>query len=124
MIDCVAIGDSIAVGYGQASHCAIHAKVGKSAHFISQHFTSGNQGSMCIISAGSNDPYSITLHKDLTTIRNSAIRCNKVIWVIPQNPHAAQIVRQVAYQFGDAVLTFQAGHDHIHPRQYKDIVGK
>lgn len=118
MIDCIAIGDSIAVGIAQVSLCENHASKGKSSHYIAAHYSAN--GDLCIISAGSNDPNNKNLFDNLIRIRYNN-KCKRYVWVLPQNKRAASIVRKVAFMNGDAIVTFEAGNDGVHPKSYTTL---
>ncbi len=119
MIDCIAIGDSIAVGVGEALHCQIRAKVGLPSSKIIR-LADGSYHEVCIISAGSNDPYNPNLSKNLKTIRNKT-HCKYVVWMLPVNNHARAVVDRTGLVHNDKRLTFQSGSDKIHPRNYNEI---
>jgi len=121
MFDCVAVGDSIAVGVGQALHCSVHAKVGASSTAIVS-YARGN--GFCIVSAGSNDPYNPNLRKNLEKIRSKLNSCDKLVWIIPQNGKAAAVVRSVAAKHGDYTVSFKAGPDGVHPKSYSELANK
>lgn len=121
MFDCVAIGDSIAVGVGQALHCSIHAKVGASSTAIVS-YARGN--GFCIVSAGSNDPHNPNLRRNLEKIRSNLNPCDKIIWILPQNSKAAKVVNAVATKHGDYVVSFKAGADGVHPKSYKELANR
>ena len=117
MIDCVAVGDSIAVGTGQALGCEIRAHEGWSSSKI-VNLANGVRSELCVISAGSNDPNNPKLLLNLKTIRGK-IDCVKVIWILPVNVTAANIVKKAAGR--DRVIGFVPGKDHVHPKSYKNI---
>lgn len=121
MIDCVAIGDSIAVGVGQAMHCTVRAHVGWSSSKIIN-LTNGVKSELCVISAGSNDPNNPKLLLNLKTIRGK-IDCVKVIWIQPINKKAASAVRN-AKRGGDSVVTFSPSKDNVHPKSYSALAKK
>ena len=114
---CAIIGDSIAVGTATQFHqCYHNAKVGiPSASVISR--VPPDLTKWTVISAGSNDPYNRNLSSNLEKIR-SRIHSRQVIWILPQNRHAADVVDSVAAKHGDNVVSFRAGKDHIHPKSY------
>lgn len=118
--ECVAVGDSIAVGTGAALGCETYAKVGAPSSSISGVYTSSG---MCIISAGSNDPTNPRLRANLIRIRGG-IKCPRVLWILPMHSGAARVVRQVAAKFGDGVVGFTPGRDRVHPKSYKALANK
>lgn len=118
MTDCVAIGDSIAVGVAQVSHCENHASVGASSSYIATHYSAS--GDLCVISAGSNDPNSKNLFDNLIKIRYNN-KCKRYVWILPQNKRAAGVVRKAAAVHGDSIVTFTASKDGVHPKNYSDL---
>ena len=113
MLDCLIAGDSIAVGIGQhLRQCVTNAKVGISSAAVIQRVGNAN---LLIVSAGSNDPRNPRLEANLKAIR---ARADRVIWIVPQNRRAAQVVFSVARFFGDSVVTFTPSRDGIHPKSY------
>jgi hypothetical protein len=118
MIDCVAVGDSIAVGTGQAMGCEIRAHIGWSSSKI-VNLANGATKELCIISAGSNDPKNPKLLINLKTIRGK-LNCVKVVWILPVNPTASSAVRKAAVK-NDCLITFSPSKDKVHPKSYKKV---
>lgn len=123
-MDCIAVGDSIAVGVGQAAHCSINAKVSVSSSYIANHTVSSNK-SVAIVSAGSNDPANPHLRSNLIKIR-SKLNSDRVVWILPYNRSAAKVVRSVAISFGDGYIDLSdySTHDGVHPSSYKSVAKK
>lgn len=121
MIDCVAVGDSIAVGTGQAMGCEVRAHVGWSSSKI-VNLANGVKAELCVISAGSNDPNNPKLLLNLKTIRGK-IDCVKVVWIQPINKKAATAVRN-AKRNGDSLVTFSPSKDNVHPKNYNALAKK
>lgn len=124
MIDCIAIGDSIAVGIGQAAHCTINAKVGASSSYIAGHVISSNK-KVAVISAGSNDPNNPRLRTNLDRIR-SKVAAKRIIWILPYDRKAAAAVKAVAVQHGDGYIDLSAfkTRDGVHPSSYSSVARK
>lgn len=124
MIDCVAIGDSIAVGVGQAAQCTINAKVGASSSYIVDHAIS-SAFDVAVISAGSNDPHNPKLRTNLDRIR-SKIKAKRVVWILPYDRRAAAIVKAVAVQHGDGYIDLSGfkTRDGVHPSSYGSVARK
>jgi hypothetical protein len=124
MMDCVAVGDSIAVGIGQAAHCSINAKVGASSSYIAQHTYSSDKG-VAVISAGSNDPDNPKLMSNLHAVR-AKIKARRVVWILPYNRKAAEAARAVAVQHGDAYIDLRGfrTRDGVHPSSYSAVAKK
>ncbi len=112
---CTAIGDSIAVGYGQIAGCSINARIGASSREIVR---AARGSGFCVISSGSNDPDNPRLEANLLSTRKKVASCSDVVWILPVNKRAADTVRRVAKMFGDAVVAFKPGKDGVHPRSY------
>lgn len=118
-MDCVALGDSIAVGISQHSRCRKAAIVGvPSAKILTM--AKNVSADTVVISAGSNDPHNPKLKSNLIGIRQS-INTKRVIWIAPYNDRAARIVREVAAIYGDGYisLTNYTSNDRVHPRNYR-----
>jgi thiamine biosynthesis protein ThiC len=122
VMDCAAIGDSIAVGIGQAAHCTINAKVGASSSYIANHTISTSKD-VVVISAGSNDPANPNLKKNLEKIR-SKVKANTVVWILPYNRKAAAAVISVANRHGDKYIDLVSvkTNDGVHPSSYRNLV--
>jgi hypothetical protein len=117
MIPCAIIGDSIALGTAtEFRGCYVSAKVGiPSAAVIGRAPAADTQWTA--ISAGSNDPQNPRLAVNLRAVR-ARVHSGRVVWILPQNARAAAIVRAVAAEHGDGVVSFTSGRDHVHPRSY------
>lgn len=117
MIDCVYIGDSIAVGLQQLEHrCAVHAMVGASSTFITKHYKGYDATDHAVISMGSNDPYSPDLLENAIKLRKS-LHVKTVIWILPYNKMASANIQIVARLYGDIVVDLSPipTKDGIHP---------
>lgn len=121
MIDCVAVGDSIAVGTGQALGCEIRAHVGWPSSKI-VNLANGVKSELCVISAGSNDPKNPKLLINLKTIRGK-LDCVKVVWIQPVNKTASSAVRNAA-RAGDKIVSFTPSKDNVHPKNYNTLAKK
>jgi hypothetical protein len=119
----VAIGDSLALGFGQASGFETHAKVGepscptKSWRGVlnmvpSKHYR------FALLSAGTNDPPGPCIE----AIRIK-VQADQVIWVIPING-ARQHVLSVAQAHHDDTLSYTPGPNWPHPRAYWNVLRK
>jgi len=126
MIDCMIIGDSIAVGtYQQRPECVTYAKVGiTSQQWNQQNAARDLTANTVIISLGSNDHRGVYTHKELTKLREK-VKGARVFWILPagNNPaggvdirYIQQVVREVAGQHGDTVLPItRLQADGVHP---------
>jgi lysophospholipase L1-like esterase len=119
MLDCLILGDSIAVGTAQARpECVSYSKgginsydwlnknVGKSP-YIARHV---------IISLGSNDHRGVETESELNTIRQLT-KADRVYWILPAiKPDIQEIVRRIAVENGDVILPIKdLSTDRVHP---------
>lgn len=114
MLECLIVGDSIAQGVGQQlPQCQLNAAQGiPSAQIVGR----VHDAKMVVISAGSNDGDMDRLWMALTTMR---LQCfHEVIWLAPVDQKRGDIVRKVAAQFRDRVISFSPGPDGVHPFSY------
>lgn len=128
MIDCLIIGDSIAVGTHQfRPECVAYAHTGITSHGWNTRF--GNKdltAESLIISLGTNDWVKADTYGTLMNIRRK-IKGKRVFWILPNEgskPLIAHQVYEVALQFNDTVLpTTRWQKDNIHPSWagYKSI---
>jgi len=133
MIDCLIIGDSIAVGTKQfRPDCVAVAKGGINSWQWRKQYLDGDQGALpkaetLIISLGSNDHKGVRTREEIARIR-STVTAKRVYWILPAiKPEIQDIVREVAAGFGDTVLTItRLQPDGIHPSWagYKEIAEK
>ena len=125
MIDCLIIGDSIAVGIGSVTpQCHTIAKVGiNSKNFVVSHKYIPSSKTT-VISLGSNDG-NADFSKYLNDLRNRIT--GKVIWILSNNnDKARKITLNIARQHGDGVvyLSSFASADGTHPKNYASVAKK
>jgi lysophospholipase L1-like esterase len=130
MIDCLIIGDSIAVGTKQfRPDCVAYAKGGINSGQWRRQYLEGDQGALplaetLIISLGSNDHKGVKTREEISNIR-SKVLAKRVYWILPAiKPEIQSIVREVATGFGDTVLPItRLQPDGIHPSWagYKEL---
>jgi lysophospholipase L1-like esterase len=127
MLDCLILGDSIAVGTHQArQECVAYAKGGiNSWQWVNQNIGKAPyQANTVIISLGSNDHKYVKTESELQTIRQLT-KADRVFWILPAiKPDIQEIVKKVAAQYGDTVLPItHLQPDGIHPNWagYKEI---
>jgi len=131
MIECLIIGDSIAVGTKMfRTECADYAKGGITSHGWDKRFGNNTlEANSVIISLGTNDWERANTEEKLRTIRNK-VKAARVFWIEPNlesRPQAVTHVRTVAKEFGDTVIpTTRWQADKIHPSWagYKEIAEK
>jgi len=121
MIECLVIGDSIAVGtHMMRPECVAYAQTGITSHGWNKKFGNKNlTANTVIISLSTNDLTSADTYGTLMDIRTKILGNPKVFWIEPNREsrfEAVQIVRRVAHEFGDTVLVnTKWARDHIHP---------
>lgn len=130
MLECLIVGDSIAVGTHQfKQECAVYAKGGiNTKQWLDKNVQNlPMQAKTVIISLGSNDHKYVKTESDLRTIRQLT-KADRVYWILPAiKPDIQEIVRKVAGENGDTVLPIKSLQpDGIHPSWagYKQIVSE
>ena len=134
MIDCMIIGDSIAVGTAIARpECISYSKGGWNSWQWNKDFlskASAHSAKTVIISLGANDHTGVRTEHELRKMR-SAIKADRVFWISPgaeRKPRPQAAIEKIAKEYGDVVLPRPESHmspDGIHPtgRGYK-IIGE
>ena len=131
MLDCLILGDSIAVGTHQFKpQCVAYAKGGINSRQYYQKYVLPRQNDfgaeVVIISLGSNDWDGIKTYNELYKLRDR-IKAERVYWVSPNPekfPRQADDVNLIAISFGDFVIkTKRYQPDNVHPSWagYKEI---
>ena len=126
MIECLILGDSIAVGTAQTRpDCAVYAKSGiNSRDFVNRYIGKDLVAETVLISLGSNDYKQIKTKNELLDLRSQVV-AKKVYWVIPAiKPEIQEIVEQVANKYGDWIIRIpNLSTDGVHPTRqgYKRI---
>lgn len=131
MIDCLILGDSIAVGSHMfRQECVAYAKSGITSHGWDKAYGKNDlSAETVIISLGTNDWDGADTYGKLKSIREK-IKGKRVFWIAPHptsKPKAYQDVNQIAGLYNDVVITteqYQA--DKIHPSWagYKELMDK
>ena len=118
MIDCMIVGDSIAVGTHQyRPECVAYAKGGiNSSQWNRQNSDKKLDANTVIISLGSNDHAGVRTLWELEQLR-ARVESARVFWILPAiKPDVQDMVRIVARDHGDVILpipNLQA--DKVHP---------
>ena len=137
MLDCLILGDSIAVGtHAVKQECVAFAKGGINAWQFNKNYVDGRQtkfgADVVVISLGSNDHKYIKTEDELLKLR-SKITAQRVYWILPAgNLKASEvsiqyiqvIVKEIAEKNGDIVIPIKRlQKDGIHPSWagYKEI---
>jgi len=133
MLDCLIIGDSIAVGTKQfRPDCVAFAKGGINSWQWNKMYVEGDKGALplsntVIISLGSNDHPGVKTRAELERMRDR-VKGSRVFWILPAiKPNIQEIVKQVAAEHGDVVLPItRLQPDGIHPSWagYKELAEK
>jgi lysophospholipase L1-like esterase len=135
MLECIIIGDSIAVGTHQFyKECQLVGKGGINTWQWNKMYPSADlTAGVVIISLGTNDHKYVRTPEELRKMR-TRVTSSKVFWVLPAgNLKGSEVpietiqhyVRTVAAEYGDTVLPIQGlQKDGIHPSWsgYKKIV--
>ena len=127
MIDCMIIGDSIAVGTASTrTECVAYAKGGiNSYQWLNKNIDKTPLiANTVIISLGSNDHKYVKTESELQAIRELT-KADRVFWILPAiKPDIQEIVRKVAAKHGDTVLPItRLQKDGVHPSWagYKEL---
>jgi lysophospholipase L1-like esterase len=134
MLECLILGDSLAVGIGQIrKECVTHAKSGINSHdYVNRHvlYIKGDTNAKSvIISLGSNDLININTFEELDTLRQ-LVKAEKVYWILPNIKETKRrAVWEVAKKHNDWIIDARGSErspDTVHPtyKGYKDIAEK
>ena len=129
MIDCLIIGDSIAVGTQMfRQECPLVGKGGINTwQFNKDYARKIVPAETVIISLGSNDHDGINSFKELLALRER-VGAKRVFWIMPAvKPHIQDMINIIAKNFGDTVLPItRLQQDKIHPSWsgYKEIASQ
>jgi len=121
MLECLIMGDSIAVGIAQQRpECTVEAKVGiNSLDYVNglYFFYAVTPAKTTVISLGSNDWDTSETYPVLVTLRDEIK--GSVLWILPANKDEVRnIMLTIARERGDAVADTRAwplSLDGIHP---------
>jgi hypothetical protein len=118
VIDCLILGDSIAVGVGQALPlCEVSATVGITSGRFIQTEIGSHAARHVVISLGVNDRDGVATLDNLRKLRAS-VSAEVVYWLLSGfNPRAREAGLSVASQYGDRVIEMApfVGADGLHP---------
>lgn len=118
MLECLILGDSIAVGTHQfRPDCAIHAKGGwNSWQWNRDYLHHDLKANTVIISLGSNDHRGVRTLWELQRIREK-IQADRVFWILPAiKPEIQDMVKLMARDYKDTILTIpNLQKDGVHP---------
>lgn len=137
MIECIVLGDSIAIGTQLHRYeCVSYAKGGiNSSQWNKMHSDKALTANTVIISLGTNDHKYIKTDKELLAMR-AKVKASKVFWILPvgNSPKSEvsleviqNIVKEIAAQYGDTILPItKVQADGIHPSWagYRELANK
>jgi lysophospholipase L1-like esterase len=129
MIDCLILGDSIAVGTHQfRPECHAIAKGGvNSWQWNKQNANQNLSAKSVIISLGSNDHPGVRTLWELQELRRK-VSADRVFWILPAiKPDIQNMVKLVAEDYGDTVLPItRLQPDKVHPSWagYKELASE
>lgn len=121
MIECLIIGDSIAVGVSQVrTECVSYAKSGiNSSNWNKVYLNRLTPAKTLIISLGAND-LGVNTEANIRTLREKA-QADRVFWLLPSQklkPEQYRAVKFVAIDYGDTVIPRperDISSDGVHP---------
>jgi len=126
MLDCLIVGDSIAVGTAHfRPECRVMAKSGiNSQDWNERHFHDQLRSDTVIISLGSNDLKTLNTFKEIILLR-SRIKARRVFWILPANkPQKVELIKMVAAEYKDTIIPIsKVSTDKVHPtvQGYKEL---
>lgn len=131
MLDCLILGDSIAVGTANIrKECVSYSIGGYNTWQWNRKFQSKDlTANTVIISLGTNDHKGVNTFKELETMRKKVVADN-VFWILPPcnskfcKPHVNEVVEIIAKNYGDRIIkTDRLQNDAIHPSWagYKEL---
>ena len=132
MIDCMIIGDSIAVGTSYARpECVRYAKGGWNSWQWNKDYldiVKSKPAKTLIISLGANDHKGVKTEQELRKMRSS-VTATKVFWVSlgkDRKQEQMAVIEKIAAEYGDTIIPRPEAHmsaDKVHPtgKGYKII---
>jgi lysophospholipase L1-like esterase len=118
MLECLVIGDSIAVGTQMfRPECVLVGKGGINTRQFNKNYANKIEpANTVIISLGSNDHDGVNSFKELLAMRQQ-VEGKQVFWILPAiKPHIQDMVQIIARNFGDTVLPItKLQPDRVHP---------
>jgi len=134
MIECIVLGDSIAVGTQTQRHeCVSYSKGGINTWQWNKMFGDNDlNAGVVIISLGTNDHSGVKTERELLEMR-AKVKANKVFWIMPPcndkfcKQNVNDIVKKIAEANGDTIIgTNRVQADSIHPSYagYRELAEK
>jgi len=133
MLECLIIGDSIAVGTKMfaPTECVSYSKGGFNTWQWNKRWgKTPLEAKTVVISLGTNDHKGVNTFKELSKVRYR-IKSVKVVWIMPPcnakfcKPGVNKTVTEIAKSYGDTIIgTKFVQPDGVHPswRGYKQLV--
>ena len=119
MIDCLILGDSIAMGtHHFRQECVAYARGGWNTWQWNKDYLQNDlTAKTVIISLGSNDHKGVRTKAELQRIREKVGTSARVFWILPAiKPEIQAIVKAMAEEYGDTVLPItRLQPDGVHP---------
>jgi len=119
MIDCLILGDRIAIGTDQfRPECVAYARGGWNTWQWNKDYLQNDlTAKTVIISLGSNDHKGVRTKAELQRIREKVGTQARVFWILPAiKPEIQAIVKAMAEEYGDTVLPItRLQPDGVHP---------
>lgn len=134
MIDCIVLGDSIAVGTQlQRYECVSYSKGGINTWQWNKNYGDKDlSAGVVIISLGTNDHTGVKTERELIAMR-ARVKSSKVFWIMPPcndkfcKQNVNDIVKKIAEANGDVIIgTTRLQADAIHPSWagYRELAEK
>lgn len=124
MLECMIIGDSIAVGVSMARpECVSYSKGGWNSWQWNKDYlpkVTDRPTKNLIISLGANDHKGVKTEAELRKMR-AAVKADRVFWISPgkeRKPIPQDAIERIAQEYGDVILDRPMNHmssDGIHP---------
>ena len=119
MLECLILGDSIAVGVGMARpECMTVAEIGITSEDFAYTYRGPPGAQRVIVCLGSNDKGDST--EALAYLRQHIN--GRVIWILPAQRTRQAAVKKMAQRFGDKTVTIPSvRRDGVHPADYRRL---
>ena len=122
MLECLIVGDSIAVGTAQARPECVSLSKGGINSWAWNKQNAGNSvaAKTVIISLGANDHKGVKTEEELRKLR-AAVKADRVFWISPgaeRKPVPTAAIIEIAKEYGDTVLgrpEHLMSKDGVHP---------
>jgi hypothetical protein len=118
MLECLVLGDSIAVGTAQhRPECVALAAQSLTSAAWNRRFAGVRlEARTAVISLGTNDSSGVESEAELRVLRERLV-ADRVFWIVPTAGNSVRAVAKLAVQHGDSlVLVRHFAPDLVHPR--------